>query len=150
MDPCSLEDAQERSRLDGHPWQGKRLRRAFAHKAMNRRIQGSAARQTKMAMVIIGEEVGIPLLQMHDDLNFSLPPTPEGKKSGERIVEIMQTVYRCRVPFLVDAEWGLTWGDAKHTFEEAVASARKSVAPATNSGPRPGRAEPRKKISGQR
>jgi DNA polymerase I-like protein with 3'-5' exonuclease and polymerase domains len=122
MGPCSLEEAQLRASSDGHPWNGKRLKRAFCHKAMNRRIQGNAARQMKEAMVVAGEEVDIPLLQMHDELSFSLSADASGEKAGGRIVEIMKTVYECQVPFLVDAEWGVTWGDAKHTFGDAVAS----------------------------
>lgn len=120
MTPCSREEAEKRTETEGHPWNGKRLRRAFAHKAMNRRIQGNAARQMKEAMVAAGEEVTIPMLQMHDELSFSLPPSSSGRLAGERIVEIMKTVYQCRVPFLVDAEWGATWGEAKHTFDKAI------------------------------
>jgi DNA polymerase I-like protein with 3'-5' exonuclease and polymerase domains len=122
MDACDLETAQSRAETDGHPWQGKRLRRAFAHKGMNRRIQGNAARQMKMAMVECGENVEIPLIQMHDELGFSL----DSEKKAADIVEIMRTVYQCRVPFQVDAEWGTTWGDAKHaSLLEAKRAAAK-------------------------
>jgi len=116
MGPCSREEAEQRAGTEGHPWHRKRLRRAFTHKAMNRRIQGSAARQMKMAMVECGENVAIPVLQMHDELSFSLLD----EKKGEQIVEIMRTVHTCDVPFQVDAEWGINWGDAKHTFAEAM------------------------------
>lgn len=119
MAACTLEEAQERARDRNHPWYGKRIKRAFTHKAMNRRIQGSAARQMKMAMAQCWEEGLVPMLQMHDELSFSLPPTRAGKKQGERVEEIMRTVYQTSVPFLVDAEWGTTWGSAKYTFEEA-------------------------------
>lgn len=125
MGPCSLEEAEERARIEGHPWNGVRLKRAYTHKAMNRRIQGSAARQMKMAMAACWKEGIVPMLQMHDELSFSLPATARGEKDGERAAEIMRTVYECDVPFLVDAEWGVTWGDAKHTFQEACSSMRK-------------------------
>lgn len=124
MGECSLEEARERAATKDHPWFGKRLKRAKTHKAMNRRIQGSAARQTKMAMAQCWEEGFVPLLQMHDELSFSLIDP----RAGERIVEIMATVYKGSVPFLVDAEWGSTWGDAKHTYAEAA------VAMATGAG----------------
>jgi DNA polymerase I-like protein with 3'-5' exonuclease and polymerase domains len=126
MDACSREEALKRQQTPGHPWQGGRLKRAKVHKAMNRRIQGNAARQMKMAMALCGEEGHVPLLQMHDELSFSLPPTEAGRKTGERISEIMRTVYKCSVPFLVDAEWGATWGDAKHTFKVAEAGWREN------------------------
>jgi len=113
MSACSLEEARERQKIDGHPWQGQRLKRAFTHKAMNRRIQGNAARQMKLAMATCWDEGLVPMLQMHDELAFSLTE----KKDGDRIVEIMETVYTCSVPFLVDAEIGPSWGDAKHPLE---------------------------------
>lgn len=125
MSACSIEEARERQKTTGHPWQGERIKRAFTHKAMNRRIQGNAARQMKEAMATCGDEGYVPLLQMHDELSFSFPPTAAGRRSGERVEEIMRTTYTCSVPFLVDAEWGTTWGDAKHTFEEAAKQLKK-------------------------
>jgi DNA polymerase I-like protein with 3'-5' exonuclease and polymerase domains len=137
MSPCSLEEARERQRQTigehAHPWAGVRLKRAFTHKAMNRRIQGNAARQTKLAMVTCGEEGYIPMLQMHDELCFS----SRDPRMGARVEEIMRTVYTCSVPFLVDSEWGTNWGTAKKvegkdkrvlygaTFEEAARMARE-------------------------
>ncbi len=118
MDACSMEEAKKRQDTIGHPWRGERLKRAFTHKALNRRIQGNAARQMKLAMAQCWDEGLVPLLQLHDELAFSLPVTEQGKKDGDRIVEIMKTAYQCSVPFLVDAEWGRTWGDAKHSGTE--------------------------------
>ncbi len=121
MSACSLQEAKSRQQIVGHPWAGERLKRAFTHKAMNRRIQGNAARQIKLAMAQCRDEGLVPMLQMHDQLCFSVPPTEDGKKMIDRIVEIMQTVYQCSVPFLVDADVGLTWGDAKkQNFETAL------------------------------
>jgi DNA polymerase I-like protein with 3'-5' exonuclease and polymerase domains len=114
MSACSKAEAKERQDIEGHPWRGQRLKRAFTHKAMNRRIQGSAARQMKMAMAQCWDEGLVPLLQMHDELSFSL----DNEAHGERVVEIMRTVYQCSVPFLVDADWGRTWGDAKYQYKD--------------------------------
>jgi hypothetical protein len=47
MAPCRIEEARERCANDNHPWFGKAVRRADTRKAMNRLIQGSAARQTR-------------------------------------------------------------------------------------------------------
>jgi DNA polymerase I-like protein with 3'-5' exonuclease and polymerase domains len=125
MNACDYEEARERQKMREHPWFGKKLKRAHVHKAMNRRIQGNAARQMKLAMAICGEEGLVPLLQMHDELPFSLPPTAEGERKAKRIVEIMRTCYTCSVPFLVDAEWGTTWGDAKHgSIADALGKAK--------------------------
>jgi DNA polymerase I-like protein with 3'-5' exonuclease and polymerase domains len=135
MSPCSLEEARERQKQTigdhAHPWQGSRLKRAYTHKAMNRRIQGNAARQMKLAMATCWEQGHVPMLQMHDELSFSLTD----KKAGDRIEEIMRTVYTCSVPFLVDAEWGLTWGDAKHTHAAALAKLRAATAPVAKNRP---------------
>jgi DNA polymerase I-like protein with 3'-5' exonuclease and polymerase domains len=134
MWPCDFEEAQERASTEGHPWKGRQLRRAYTHKAMNRRIQGNAARQMKAAMVTCYEEGHTPLLQMHDELSFSLLDPV----AGSRIEEIMRTVYECRVPFLVDAEWGPTWGEAKHDHAGAqaqlAARAPKPAAPGRLAG----------------
>ena len=123
---CSKSEALLRSRnevkspyraSDGskHPWYGKRIKRADTHKAMNRLIQGSAARQMKIAMAECWSEGFTPMLQMHDELSFSL----SDPKIGERISEIMRTCVTTKVPMLVDAEWGPTWGTAKYTYTEA-------------------------------
>lgn len=108
MAPCSREEAVARQKTSGHPWASARLKRAFTHKAMNRRIQGSAARQMKLAMVLCAEEGHVPLIQMHDELGFSMTDP----KHGARVAEIMRECYKCSVPFLVDEEWGTTWGSA--------------------------------------
>lgn len=115
--PCSLEEARERVDDEAHPWTG-RLVRAFAHKAMNRLIQGSAARQTKKAMVACWEEGIVPMLQMHDDLNFSI----DSPRVAERAAQIMVEVVPLQVPVVVDVEYGADWGDAKHTDWDAVAA----------------------------
>ncbi len=128
MSPCSLEEARKRQDQTigqhAHPWAGVRLKRSYTHKAMNRRIQGNAARQMKMAMAQCWEEGHVPMLQMHDELSFSMTD-PE---AGARVEEIMRTVYKCSVPFLVDAEWGVNWGEAKHGHAAALAQLRAAGA----------------------
>ena len=114
MYPCSLAEAKERQEMEGHPWRGKRLRRADTRKAMNGLIQGSAARQTKLAMRACWREGYLPLIQMHDELGFSL----NSEAAGERVTQIMREIVTLRVPMQVDAEWGTTWGDAKHSWKD--------------------------------
>lgn len=120
MAPCSREEAERRVADESHPWHGKRLKRAHTHKAMNRAIQGSAARQTKRAMAECWDEGIMPILQMHDELAFS----ESDPKVEKKVVDIMANVIESDVPFLVDAEWGPTWGEAKHTFKDARRLAR--------------------------
>ncbi len=92
----------------------RRLRRADTKDAMNRLIQGGAARQTKMAMRECWRVGYVPLLQMHDELDFSI----RAKKQGEEITAIMRNVVQLRVPMAVDGEYGLNWGGAKHKWED--------------------------------
>lgn len=126
MLPCTQEEAQRRVRgdvarpyrADGdsrHPWQGKRLKRAFTHKAGNGLIQGGAARMGKRAMRDMWREGYVPLLQMHDEF----PNSVGREKDGKRIAQIMRDAFKGRVPFRVDEEYGKNWGDAKHAWKDA-------------------------------
>jgi DNA polymerase I-like protein with 3'-5' exonuclease and polymerase domains len=95
-------------------WPGKRLERAFTHKAMNRLIQGGAARQTKMAMLACYQAGHLPLVQMHDELDFSF-----GQESAAReCTDIMTNIVRLQVPVKVDAEFGTDWGHAKYDWDQ--------------------------------
>jgi DNA polymerase I-like protein with 3'-5' exonuclease and polymerase domains len=105
--PMPLAQARE------HWGSTRRLKRAFGHKAMNRLIQGSAARQIKMAMRACWREGLLPMLQMHDELDFSVASSAPVK----RVIELMRDVVTLQVPMKVDAEIGLNWGDAKHSPE---------------------------------
>jgi DNA polymerase I-like protein with 3'-5' exonuclease and polymerase domains len=55
------------------------------------------------------------MIQMHDELGFSLLK----EKDGKRIGEIMREVVKLRVPMKVDEEYGTTWGTAKYSFADA-------------------------------
>jgi DNA polymerase I-like protein with 3'-5' exonuclease and polymerase domains len=125
MAPCRRDEALERCDTKGHPWYGKALRRADTRKAMNRLIQGSAARQTKKAMALCYREGYLAMLQMHDELAFSLSK----EKDGKRIGEIMRSAIIISVPMRVDEEYGTTWGSAKYPFADAR-KAGKGLAPA--------------------
>ena len=83
------------------------LRRAFTYKALNKLIQGSAADQTKKAMVDCYAEGLKPLLTVHDELCFSI----ESQEQADRIVKIMETGLQLNVPSKVDAELGDNWGE---------------------------------------
>lgn len=85
--------------------------RAFSHKALNRLIQGSAADQTKKAMLDVWRETKrVPYLQVYDELDHSLAdPT----KDAPIIAEIMENAIKLEVPSKVDWEVGPSWGEVK-------------------------------------
>ena len=86
---------------------GFAIKRAYTYKALNRLIQGSAADQTKKAMVDVYEELGIvPLIQVHDELDCSV----KDEKQGKQIKEIMENCVELEVPSKVDTEMNESWG----------------------------------------
>jgi len=85
--------------------------------AINAPIQGSAADIIKVAMVRIFQRFkrenirSKMILQVHDELNFSVLPTE--KEQVERIVmEEMQAAYPLDVPLVADGGWGNNWLEA--------------------------------------
>ena len=91
-------------------WPGQRLRRAWLHKSLNRLIQGSAADQTKKAMLGVWQAGlgGHVLIQVHDELCLSAADPAV----ASRVAEIMRDCVRLEVPSKVDVESGPNWGDA--------------------------------------
>lgn len=89
------------------------VERAFTHKALNRRLQGSAADLIKKAMLDCYEDgifdvTGVPRLQVHDELNFS---DPGGKDEAFKEMEHrMETAIPLSLPVLADGEIGPDWG----------------------------------------
>jgi|TARA_S200002703_G_scaffold1055_2_gene1799 DNA polymerase I-like protein with 3'-5' exonuclease and polymerase domains len=84
------------------------IKRAFTYKALNRLIQGSAADQTKQAVVDCHKEGLTPMLQIHDELCFSITKEEEIKK----ITKIMETCVDLKVPSVVDVALGKDFGEA--------------------------------------
>ena len=86
---------------------GNNIRRAFTYKALNRLIQGSAADQAKQAMIECFKMGYTPLLQIHDELCFSV----YDEKDMKNIKNCMENaIENLRVQFKVDIELGLNWG----------------------------------------
>jgi DNA polymerase I-like protein with 3'-5' exonuclease and polymerase domains len=78
---------------------------------MNRLIQGSSADMVKLAMLAVWRETGtVPLLQVHDELDCSLPDDPALVR---RVDELIRTSVTLRVPLLTDIDAGLSWGEAE-------------------------------------
>lgn len=92
--------------------------RSFAERnAINAPIQGSEADIIKIAMIRIWKRFknenirSKMILQVHDELNFSV--YPDEKERVEKIVlEEMQGTYQLQVPLTADAGWGKNWLEA--------------------------------------
>lgn len=92
--------------------------RGFAERnAINAPIQGSAADIIKVAMIRIYQRMkaeGLKsklLLQVHDELNFSVVPE-EHDRVEALVLEEMQRAYPLRVPLVADCGWGDNWLEA--------------------------------------
>ena len=89
---------------------GNNIKRAGTYKALNRLIQGSAADQSKRAMIDCYKAGFKPLLQIHDELCFSV----NEEKDIKEIATIMENcIEGLKVPFKVDVAIGRSWGEAK-------------------------------------
>ena len=92
--------------------------RGFAERnAINAPIQGSEADIIKVAMIHIFKRFTTEglrsrmILQVHDELNFSV--YPEEREQVERIViEEMENACRLSIPLTADAGWGANWLEA--------------------------------------
>lgn len=83
----------------------------WLHKALNRLIQGSAAGQTKKA-VVEADRAGFPLrLQVHDELDLSVASRREARDLGV----LMRDVVPLCVPMLVEVDVGPSWGEKAAT-----------------------------------
>lgn len=101
-------------------WGPFNIERSHTHKALNRKLQGSAADVMKLAMVTAYEgglfaddACGMPILTVHDELDFD----DVGDEHNPAWIELKHTMENCmgnrlRVPLLVDAGVAKTWGGA--------------------------------------
>ena len=86
---------------------GPLIKRAFTYKALNRLIQGSAADQTKKAMLDCYNEGLTPMLTVHDELCFNI----ESQEQADKIRDIMETGVPLKVPSKIDVDIQNDWGD---------------------------------------
>lgn len=92
--------------------------RGYAERnAINAPIQGSAADIIKVAMIRIYrrfQEEGIRskmILQVHDELNFSVLPE-EKEKVQQIVISEMEAAYKMKAPLRADYGWGQNWLEA--------------------------------------
>ena len=92
--------------------------RGYAERnAINAPIQGSAADIIKVAMIriyqrFLAENIRSKMiLQVHDELNFSVYPE-EKEKVKQIVIEEMEKAYTMQVPLRADCGWGKNWLEA--------------------------------------
>lgn len=92
--------------------------RGYAERnAVNAPIQGTAADIIKLAMVAIDRRLSEEklqtrmILQVHDELNFSVPPT-ELEQVRHLVVEEMERAFQMRVPLVAECGEGTNWLEA--------------------------------------
>lgn len=79
------------------------------YSALNKRVQGSAADQTKVALVELDRAGHYIQIQVHDEVDGSF----ESEKRAREAAEIMENCIPLKVPSKVDLELGPSWGQAK-------------------------------------
>lgn len=92
--------------------------RGYAERnAINAPIQGSAADIIKVAMIRIYQRFrsehirSTMILQVHDELNFSVWPE-EKERVQQIVIEEMERAYAMSVPLRADCSWGSNWLEA--------------------------------------
>ena len=92
--------------------------RGFAERnAINAPIQGSEADIIKVAMIHIFKRFATEglrsrmILQVHDELNFSVYPK-EREQVKRIVIEEMENACRLSIPLTADAGWGANWLEA--------------------------------------
>jgi DNA polymerase-1 len=95
----------------------KQIKRAMTHKALNAKIQGSAADMMKQAMVNIWESGLLDSdalrisITVHDELDGSVEPSPRGQEIFKEIQRIMETAMPIEVPVLTEGKTGKSWAE---------------------------------------
>ena len=97
---------------------GASIKRAYLHKALNRRLQGSAADIMKVAMLTCWEngifnETGVPHVTVHDELGFSCSDDPRQLAAFDAMAHCMETALPMHVPIKVECETGADWGNVE-------------------------------------
>ena len=88
---------------------GQRIKRAGTYKGLNRLIQGSAADQTKAAMLALKKAGFDPILQVHDEVALSV----KSREQAEEAARVMAHAVSLEIPSRCDVEVGPSWGEAK-------------------------------------
>lgn len=96
---------------------GSIIRRAYTYKAVNYKLQGSAADIMKAAMVALWKSgvfkvTGTPTLTVHDELDFSArDDSPAMREAWAYITHVLENTTPVRVPIKTECEIGPNWGE---------------------------------------
>ena len=99
------------------------VRNAAERMAVNMPVQGTAADLMKLAMIEVQKELenmkgnsegklAKMILQVHDELVFEVKDS-HLESLVKEFKEIMETVYKLKVPIEAEAKFGKNWGDLK-------------------------------------
>lgn len=109
MDKC-IEIGQKRSYIKSFMGRRLVLPKGRPYAIFNHLLQGSAAEQTKMAMVDLWNQKEIvPSSAVHDELNCQV----NSKEEGLEIAEIMKQAITLDIPVKVESGIGQNWKQAK-------------------------------------
>lgn len=98
---------------------GYRIEKSKLYKAINYKIQGSAADGMKMAMYKgytsgIFDVTGVPRLTVHDELVFSVAErTKIVEEAYREFIHMAETCLDLRVPLKFECDYGANWSEAK-------------------------------------
>ncbi len=112
-----IETLIKRRRLFNFDLANTMMRAAFLREAVNTLFQGSAADLIKLSMIEIykkyknNKDIKM-LLQIHDELIFEIKES-EIDKITESLVEIMENIYKLKIPLKVSRSFGLSWQELK-------------------------------------
>lgn len=97
---------------------GQQIRRAYAYRGVNYKLQGSAADVIKKAMRAaydsgVFDVIGFPLLQVHDELDFSeIDDSPAQREAYAFLQHTLETTMPLRIPVKAEVTLGQTWAEA--------------------------------------
>jgi len=95
-------------------WGARNISVCGAHKALNKKLQGSAADMIKKAMVdiwesgVLNEGVHVQLT-VHDELDGSVERTNRARAALEEMVRLMEVAVPLCIPTKVSCETGTSW-----------------------------------------
>lgn len=99
---------------------GDKIKVSMTHKALNSKLQGSAADLMKLAMVELWEagifDSGNDItcsLTVHDELNGSVVPSARGLAALRDVKHIMENAMKLHLPILTSGATGANWSEAK-------------------------------------
>jgi DNA polymerase-1 len=97
---------------------GSHIKRAYEYKAINYRLQGTAADALKKAMLRCWKEgvyhvMGVPRLTVHDENGHSIvDDSPEIREATAYMIHCMETsIPEFRIPLRFDWSTGANWGE---------------------------------------